>query len=236
MQILTCIHRRYHGRSGGRLLVVALASVALTGCKKDPVVPQLPAALIVVQGPDQTVQAGTDLPAPIVVRLLDVDGVPIPNSNVSFTVALGGGTVNPASGPTDENGEMRTKWSLGPLEVMQKLSVSAGPMDPVEITAYGLLPSDIVVAQGTSQVAKPGAALPNAIVVRIVGPGNVPMKGITVGFQVMAGGGLINPQSGVTNASGEVQTRWTLGPSAGTNTLQVVSGNLQAVTITAVGQ
>ncbi len=223
-------------RRGARLAAVALVAVQFTACKKDPVVPQVPTTLAVVQGADQMAQAGLDLPTPVVLRLLDADGAPIPDVSVGFTVALGGGTVSPASSPTDENGEVRTKWTLGPTEVLQKLSVSASALEPVEISAFGILPSDIIVAQGTSQVAKPGSALPNAIVIRIVGPGNVPMKGIPVGFQVMAGGGLITPQSGVTNASGEVQTRWTLGPIAGTNILQVVSGSLQAVTITAVGQ
>jgi hypothetical protein len=93
-----------------------------------------------------------------------------------------------------------------------------------------------VVAQGANQTAKPAGALANPILIRVLGPNNVPMKGITVAFQVTQGGGLISPASGLTNALGEVQAKWTLGPVAGTNALVVSSGSLQSLTILAVAQ
>jgi hypothetical protein len=187
-----------------------------------------------VQGNAQQAQAGSELPTQIVVRLVDVEGQPIPDFPVGFVVTQGGGTVTPASAPTDEAGEVQVKWTLGPNEQVQLLHASAGAIQPVVVGAVGLLPSELIVAQGAGQSAKAGAALANAIVVRVVSSGNVPMKGIPVAFQVVNGGGQITPQSGVTNASGEVQTRWTLGPALGVQTIQVVTGSVQPVTLTAV--
>jgi hypothetical protein len=218
-------------------LVAAVAPLALVACGKGEVVePPVPGSLVLVQGNNQQAQGGVELPNPIVIRVLGVDGSPLAKIPIGFSVVQGGGSVNPGSAPSDENGEVKVKWVVGPNEVAQMLRASVPGVEAVNVTAVSLLPSDIIVAQGANQVAKAGAALPNPVVVRVVGPGNVPMKGIAVAFQVVTGGGLISPQSGLTNALGEVTARWTLGGSAGTNTLAISSGSLQPISILAVGQ
>jgi hypothetical protein len=214
------------------LPLAVLAQAALLACK--PVEPLVPVGLAVVQGNHQVAQAGSELPAQVVIRLVDIDGAPVPDFPVGFVVLHGGGTVTPSASPTDEFGEVKVKWTLGPNLADQVLVASAGTLAPAQIFASGLLPSDIVVAQGVGQSAKASAALPNPIVVRVVGPGNVPLKGIAVAFQVASGGGLITPQSGVTNASGEVQSRWTLGPTIGTQLVHVVVGSLAPMVISAM--
>jgi hypothetical protein len=215
-----------------RRTTAALALVvAVFACK--PVEPPVPVGLAVVQGNNQMAQAGTELPAQIVVRLVDIDGAPVPDFNVGFVVLAGGGTVNPSAAPTDENGEVKVKWTLGPNESDQSIMATSGTVEPAQVFATGLLPANLIVAQGAGQAANAGAGLPNPIVVRVVGPNNVPLKGIPVAFTVTSGGGLISPASGVTNASGEVQSRWTLGPQPGLHTIQVVAGSLQAVQIVA---
>lgn len=216
------------------MLVVVLA---VGGCGKAAVVePPTPGSLVLVQGNNQQVQGGSELPNPVVIRVLATDGTPIGKLPIGFSVVQGGGSVNPGSAASDENGEVKVKWTVGPNEVAQLLRASVPGVEAVNVSALALLPSDIVIAQGNNQGAKAGAALPNPIVIRIVGPGNVPMKGIAVAFQVISGGGLISPQSGLTNALGEVTARWTLGGTAGTNTLAVSSGALQPLSMSATGQ
>lgn len=205
-------------------------------CKKAVTAVPAPGSLILVQGNNQQIQGGNELPNPIVVRLLATDGTPIAKSPVGFAVATGGGTVNPGSALSDENGEVKVKWTLGPNDVAQTLRASVSAIDPLIISAIALLPTDLIVAQGNNQTAKASAALPNPIVVRVTGPGNVPMKGITVAFQVVSGGGLISPQSGITNATGEVTARWTLGASTGVQSLAVTAGSLQPLSLSAVAQ
>jgi adhesin/invasin len=212
----------------------ALAGLSTLGCKKEPAAPEA-GSLVLVQGNLQQVQGGQELPNPIVVRVLDVEGEPLPDFPIGFQVMVGGGAVNPGSGKSNENGEVRVKWTLGPAETNQTLQARGRGLEPLTISAFALLPTDLVVAQGNLQTAKAGAALPNAVVVRVVGPNNSPMKGIAVAFQVVTGGGLISPQSGLTNALGEVTARWTLGPTAGVNSLSVSSGNLQSVLVYATG-
>jgi hypothetical protein len=228
------------GRVVRRLSIARLAPVLAlvsAGCGKKAVVEAAtPGSLVLVQGNNQQVQGGAELPNPIVIRVLDTDGTPIGKLPIGFSVAQGGGSVTPGSAPSDENGEVKVKWTVGPNEVAQLLRASVPGVEAVNVSAIALLPSDLVIAQGNNQNAKAGGGLPNPIVVRVVGPGNVPMKGIAVAFQVLSGGGLISPQSGLTNALGEVTARWTLGGTAGANSLAVSSGSLQPLTLNAVGQ
>ncbi|HEX4935239.1 MAG TPA: hypothetical protein VFV33_18780 [Gemmatimonadaceae bacterium] len=218
-------------------VLMAAAPLALAACGKQAVAdPPTPGSLVLVQGNNQQAQGGAELPSPVIIRVLGTDGNPLAKIPIGFSIVQGGGSVSPGSAPSDENGEVKVKWTVGPNEVAQMLRASVPGVEAVSVTAISLLPSDIIIAQGNNQVAKAGAALPNPIVIRIVGPGNVPMKNIAVAFQVISGGGLISPQSGLTNALGEVTARWTLGGTAGANTLAVSSGALQAVSLTAVGQ
>ncbi|MEP7382238.1 MAG: hypothetical protein ABI910_11160 [Gemmatimonadota bacterium] len=224
---------RHRSITGLAVLLSALGA----GCGKKAVLEApTPGSLVLVQGNNQQVQGGLELPNPIVIRVLDTGGTPIGKLPIGFSVTQGGGSVTPGSAASDENGEVKVKWTVGPNEVAQLLRASVPGVEAVNVSALALLPSDIIIAQGNNQNAKAGAALPNPLVVRIVGPGNVPMKGIAVAFQVLSGGGLISPQSGLTNALGEVTARWTVGGTVGVNTLAVSSGSLQPLTMSAVGQ
>jgi adhesin/invasin len=211
-----------------------LLTTAMAACGGEVVVVQTPGSLVMVQGNLQSVQGGQELANPIVVRLLDTEGKPIEKVAVGFSVVVGGGAVNPGSVLTDENGEARTKWTLGTSDANQVLQARAPGLDPLNVNAVALLPSDLVVAQGNNQTAKPSGPLPNPIVIRVLGPNNVPMKGIAVAFQVVTGGGLISPQSALTNALGEVTARWTLGSGTGAQTIAVSSGSLQPISLLAV--
>lgn len=62
---------------------------------------------------------------------------------------------------------------------------------------------------------------------------NTPIVGVPVAFQITAGAGVITPQSALTNAFGEVSVKWTLGPSAGANTLIASVASLAPATVAA---
>jgi len=72
---------------------------------------------------------------------------------------------------------------------------------------------------GDAQQAAPGTLLPDPLVVQVVdGEGN-PVADETVTFTVRGGGGSLAPTSTPSGADGRAQTRWTLGPNAGLNTM-----------------
>ena len=192
-----------------------------------------PATLIVVQGTNQAVQGGKELPNAIVLRVLTTDGKPVEKVPIGFTVATGGGSVTPGSVLTDANGEARTKWVLGPTAPEQSLRAEVAGIDPVTISATAIVPTEIVIAQGNNQSARVSTILPTSSVVRVVGVNNTPIIGVPVAFQVTAGAGVITPQSALTNSFGEVSVKWTLGPTAGINTVTAAVANLSPAPVVA---
>lgn len=66
-----------------------------------------------VSGNTQSAPAGTELPEPLVVRLLDPAGNGVPNRAVSWVVATGGGQVSSANTTTNDEGRASTRWTLG---------------------------------------------------------------------------------------------------------------------------
>ncbi len=218
-----------------RSSLAALVLAAVLACAKDPGAPVPVAGIVVVQGDAQTAQVGRALPTPIVLRALDSTGAAVSGRTITLVIGSGGGTVTPTSAETNAGGEITAAWTLGPVATSQSLLASAAGLGPVTVNATGLVPSQVVIAQGNDQSARAGTALPTQIVVRILGNGNVPLVGIPVAFQVTAGGGSFTPQTAATNATGEVTVRWTLGAVAGANTATVQVSTLGAVTLTATG-
>jgi hypothetical protein len=152
---------------------------------------------------------------------------------MSFSVIAGGGAVDPGTAVSDANGEVKAKWTLGPLQVQQSLVGLAPGLDPVPVLATGIIPSDLIIAQGNGQTGKPSAALPVQLVIRVVGDANTPIPGVTVAFSITGGTGSISPQSVVTNALGEATARWTLGAQAGSQQASVSAFSLGPVIISA---
>ncbi|HSK18948.1 MAG TPA: hypothetical protein VK912_07395, partial [Longimicrobiales bacterium] len=112
-----------------------------------------PARLGALRGDEQTAPRGAALPEPVVVRLEDEDGNPVPGARVQFSVTSGGGAVQPASGVSDDAGLVRTSWTLGPDQERHTLRAALdGSDESVEFTAraqYRLSPQVRLVAGGT---------------------------------------------------------------------------------------
>ena len=217
-------------------VALSLAAIALAAaCAGDEATSSdpSPATLIVVQGSNQAVQGGKELPNAIVLRVLTMEGKPVEKVPIGFTVATGGGSVTPGSLLTDANGEARTKWVLGPTAPEQSLRAEVAGIDPVTISATAIVPTEIVIAQGNNQSARVSTILPTSVVVRVVGVNNTPIIGVPVAFQVTAGAGVITPQSALTNSFGEVSVKWTLGPTAGVNTVTASVANLSPAAVIA---
>ena len=217
------------------LAIVSAAFVSSTACAAllgTEAKAKTPASIVIVQGANQSMQAGRDLPTPIVFRVLDSSAAPVAGVTVSLSVIAGGGAVTPASDTTNARGEFTAKWTLGPAAPDQAIVAAVSGVASAMVTATGLLPTTIVLVQGNNQTAKPATPLTNSIIVRVVGANNTPMQGVTVGFQVVTGGGAMTPLTVVTNALGEATTKWTLG-AAGSNTALVTSGLLQPIQLSA---
>lgn len=124
------------------LLAVALGAAACSdpdapGPDPDP----QPAAFQAVGGAGQVAPAGTSLPVPYVVQLLDDDNRPVPGAAVTWAVESGGGAVSPASSATDAEGRAHSLHALGPAPGEQAVVARLASGTSVRFTALAVPPT-----------------------------------------------------------------------------------------------
>ena len=73
-----------------------------------------PADLQLVSGNDQVAPPATQLADPLLVRLVDAQGLGVPEGAVTWIVGQGGGTIAPGTTETTADGLAGTRWTLGP--------------------------------------------------------------------------------------------------------------------------
>jgi VCBS repeat-containing protein len=94
-----------------------------------------PTALLLVSGDAQSAQAGTTLPDPLVVRLVDDNGNGVGNKAITWVVAPGSGSVNPQNVTTSPTGFAQTSWTLGNNAQTNQVSAVFSGVPAVPFTA-----------------------------------------------------------------------------------------------------
>jgi hypothetical protein len=106
-----------------------------------------------VRGDGQEADAGTVLPLPYGVEIVDTEGRPAPDVEVRFQVISGGGSASPAVARTDARGRASAMWRLGPGPGFQTLSATSPAVEtPVTFTAIARPPGASVGAEQPEQV------------------------------------------------------------------------------------
>jgi hypothetical protein len=99
-----------------RMLAVVLAAAMAGACSGDVAGPRAspgPAHMVIVSGDLQTARPGQELPQPLVVRVLDQNGDPVPDQIVNFRVVAGNGSMFAGATETDANGLAQDYWTVG---------------------------------------------------------------------------------------------------------------------------
>lgn len=178
-------------------------------------------------------QAVADAPS-VVVR--NQAGNPVAGATVVFAVTSGGGSVATATAVSNSSGAASAgSWTLGTTSGSHTLTASTGSLSPVTFTATAGpgAAASLTKAGGDEQSAEPGAAVPVAPFVIVKDQFNNPVPGTVVTFTPSTGGS-VTGGTATSNAAGEARVgSWTLGPTAGPNTLVATAGSLPSVTFTA---
>ena len=95
-----------------------------------------------------------------------------------------------------------------------------GKIATASITVYTPIATTIRKVSGDAQIGTVATGLPNPLVVAVLDDRGNPMSGQVVQWVVTAGGGTVTPTSATTDASGNTQTRATLGPQAGNHSFE----------------
>jgi adhesin/invasin len=197
-----------------------------------------PASIQATTAVSQEAAAGSSVGAAPGVIVRDQNGNPLPGTTVVFAATAGGGAVQPGSVVTGPDGTAKlTSWTLGPTPGNNTVTANAAGLPAATFSATGVLvPGTIQATTVLSQQAAAGAQVGTPPAVQVRDQNNNVLAGATVTFAVMAGNGSVTPATVTTNASGIAQlTSWTLGPSAGTNSVTATTGSLPPVAFNATG-
>ena len=100
-------------RARPRWGLVVLATVGVLGCEGPTTPdPQVIADFAIVSGDGQTGRVNTQLLSPLVVRVSDLEGDPVPGVSIAWTIESGDGAVSESLNRTRPNGEASVFWTL----------------------------------------------------------------------------------------------------------------------------
>ena len=87
-----------------------------------------PADMRKVAGDSLSAAVLSILPEDPRVRVVDASGAPVPNAEVAFRVAAGGGEVSAGQARTNSDGEASTRWTLGEAPGVNRLHATSGDL------------------------------------------------------------------------------------------------------------
>ncbi len=203
----------------------------------------LPASRLVITQQPTTAVSGEVFATPVVVQARDSTGAVATNfsSNVLLNVIelpLNGSILGP-NGISAVNG-IATFPSLTPSKVgSYRFTASAFGLTPDTSDAIVVsagAPAAIAAQSGSGQSANVGTALALPIVVRVADAADNPVPNRVVTFAVASGGGTLAGTVDTTDAAGLASLgSWTLGTTAGAQSITATVAGVAPVTITATG-
>jgi hypothetical protein len=209
-------------------ILVGLFMAGAGSCTEQPTGPSANPARVsfftILTGSDQTGSAGSVLSEIPTVLVRGSTGEPLSGITVSFAIRMGAGSIERTSVVTNESGIAQAgAWSLGTTAGLNTLeaSVPSQPALPILVfraTGHPGAAASLVAVSGNDQTGNAGQQLAAPLVVRATDQFGNAVAGVLVTFATATG--TASPSSATTNASGEASTSWTLGTTAGQNTLE----------------
>lgn len=197
-------------------------------------------SMVLSAGDGQTAEVGTAVTTAPAVGVTDQFGNAIVGVSVTFAVTGGSGSVTGSPATTDASGvATMTAWTLGSTVGANTLQATLGALAPVDFTATGTAgaAANLELAAGDAQSAIAGNPVSTAPSVRVVDQFGNPVQGVAVTYGNVTGGGSTTGATPASGADGLAAVgSWTLGATAGPNTLDATSAGLpDTITFTANG-
>ena len=196
-----------------------------------------PSSIAISAGDNQSAVPGQAVAIAPAVVVRDAQNNPVAGATVTFAVTAGGGTLTGATATTNANGIATVgSWTLGAAPAINTLSATVAGLTAVSFTAFGTtgLPATVTASAGQNQSAAINTAVATAPTVLVHDDLGRPLANVAVNFAVTAGGGSATGTSATTNANGLASVgSWTLGATAGANSLTATVANLTPVVFNA---
>src|SRR5579863_8986226 len=161
-----------------------------------------PAQIIVLSGSNQSGLAGAQLPVPLLAKLVDASGNPVPNvpvvwqsvnaslNGVVYTSTANGAvsaivTLGLAAGPA----QVQLRTASGNLQTVFTFTVAGSSSTPPPPVSGQGTPASILITGGNNQSGPPGARLPAPLTAQVVNSNGTPAPYVPVTWQAA------NPQA-----------------------------------------
>jgi Tol biopolymer transport system component len=153
----------------------------------------------------------------------DDQNQPIPGTPIAWA------SLDPARATVPDPAVGAIVGGTTPGPVLITATLLTGPADTVSVDVEPA-PQLLVKRGGDGQRAPAGSELPLPLIVEVIGS-DLPIEGATVQFTT-GDGGSFSAASVVTDANGEAQTMWTLGPGLGAQTATATVSGFTSVSTT----
>jgi uncharacterized protein YjdB len=210
--------------------VVAGSTVNLTDKTVSAAVTHVGTYAVMTLPKVETVAIAGDLSPVPVVTTRQLSATIKDSEGTTLTRPVSWSSSNPAILSIDAATGVATAKTPGSVTVT---ATSEGKSGTATITVVPGPPSKMIVNAGDNQSVAAGAAVPTPPSVKVTDAGDNPIANVAVTFTVVSGGGSITGASTTTNASGIAAVgTWTLGPSAGPNSLRATSPAISGASVT----
>jgi adhesin/invasin len=193
-----------------------------------------PGLITIVAGDAQTAVAGTAAAIAPSVKVTDQNGNAVAGATVTFTVVAGGGSIAGGTATSNASGIATAgAWTLGVVSGENRLAATSGSLTAT-FTATGTAGAAALIAidAGNGQSAIVGTNVSIAPSVKVTDALGNAVSGAGVTFAVTAGGGSITGANASSSAAGIASVgSWTLGASAGANTLSASLNGVAGATV-----
>jgi hypothetical protein len=189
-----------------------------------------PAKILYVSGNDQVGKAGSALPKPFVVQVVDNAGNPVKNVQVTFKVVFGNGQISPAQPVlTDAFGKAAAVLTLGPQVGAYIVNAEASGLQgsPVAFVANAVHADAAKVVKYAGDGYEGAVTTVGNVKVQVQDQYGNPVDGYPVQFQVVQGDVTItNPQPDTTDVNGIATAVYRFGTKSGDVIIQAVADGL----------
>ena len=159
-------------------------------------------------------------------RVTGPQSSPVERAAVIFRIREGEGTLTEDRTETGTDGlaeaEVQLPREPDTISVEASLAGVSGPEIRYLVRVVPGQPQEARIIVGDTQTAPSGETLPAFLGLRVRDEFGNFVPGVPVRFDVRSGGGSASPDRTVTDDVGRAFTRWTLGPSAGLQTLAAI--------------
>lgn len=184
---------------------------------------------VMMQPKVETVTIGGDLTPMPVVTTRQLTTTLKDNEGTTITRAVSWSSSDATIASVSTSGVVSSK-KLGTVTITATSETRNGT---ASLTVIPGPPAKFIPFAGNNQSVAAGAAVPAPPSVLITDAGDNPISGVTVNFVVSGGGGTVTGSAATTNASGIAAVgSWTLGTTAGPNSLTATTPAIAGATFT----